>query len=219
MLEIDRPRVLEDFLPLLRGARVAGDVPAAVEVRQFAVADDLQRLELPSRDRGRRARPRRVSRAAVRARRPGPAAESRAPWRWQVASDKNDDSIVHRSLLVVRRSATSLTAVRSRACRSIASIGRYPVSQSRYTPIARVRSTSLSGSVPHATPPRHGHASSACLTILMIVVIAGASGSLSAQWFNVPESTSAAHGQRAEVDLAAAPPRLANGRRICPACG
>ena len=45
VLEIDGARVLEHFLPLLRGGRVAGDVPAAVEVRQLAVADDLQRLQ------------------------------------------------------------------------------------------------------------------------------------------------------------------------------
>ena len=45
MLEIDRPCVLEHLLPFLRGVRIAGDVAAAVEVRQFTVADDLQRLE------------------------------------------------------------------------------------------------------------------------------------------------------------------------------
>src|SRR6187549_1951002 len=44
VLEIDRACVLEDLLPLLRGCWIAGDVPAAVEVRQLAVADDLQRL-------------------------------------------------------------------------------------------------------------------------------------------------------------------------------
>ena len=45
VLEVDRAGVLEHFLPLLRGLRISGDVPAAVEVRQLAVADDLQRLE------------------------------------------------------------------------------------------------------------------------------------------------------------------------------
>ena len=45
MLEIDRPGVLEHLLPFLRGVWIAGDVAAAVEVRQFTVADDLQRLE------------------------------------------------------------------------------------------------------------------------------------------------------------------------------
>jgi hypothetical protein len=44
-LEIDRPGVLEHLLPFLRGGWIARDVAAAVEVRQFAVADNLQRLE------------------------------------------------------------------------------------------------------------------------------------------------------------------------------
>jgi hypothetical protein len=45
VLEIDRACVLEDLLPLLRGVGISGDVPAAIEVGQFTVADDLQRLE------------------------------------------------------------------------------------------------------------------------------------------------------------------------------
>jgi hypothetical protein len=45
VLEIDRPCVFEHLLPLLRSVRIAGDVSAAVEVRQFTVADDLERLE------------------------------------------------------------------------------------------------------------------------------------------------------------------------------
>ena len=49
------------------------------------------------------------------------------------------------------------------------------------------------------------------MTILMIVVIAGASGSLGAQWFKVP-SPRAPRTASGEVDLAAAPPRLANGK-------
>ena len=48
-------------------------------------------------------------------------------------------------------------------------------------------------------------------TILMIVVIAGASGSLGAQWFKYP-SPRAPRTATGEVDLTAAPPRLANGR-------
>ena len=45
VLEVDRSGVFEHLLPFLRGCWIAGDVPAAVEVRQFAVADDLQRLD------------------------------------------------------------------------------------------------------------------------------------------------------------------------------
>jgi hypothetical protein len=48
-------------------------------------------------------------------------------------------------------------------------------------------------------------------TILMIVVIAGASGSLGAQWFKYP-SPRAPRTANGDVDLTAAPPRLANGR-------
>jgi hypothetical protein len=47
--------------------------------------------------------------------------------------------------------------------------------------------------------------------ILTAVVIAGASASLGAQWFKVP-SPRAPRTANGEVDLAAAPPRLANGR-------
>ena len=45
VLEIDRPRVLEHLLPFLRCGRVPGDVAAAVEVRQLAIANDLKCLE------------------------------------------------------------------------------------------------------------------------------------------------------------------------------
>src|SRR5688500_8808396 len=48
-------------------------------------------------------------------------------------------------------------------------------------------------------------------TILMIVVILGAPGSLGAQWFKVP-SPRAPRTATGEVDLAAPAPRLANGR-------
>ena len=48
-------------------------------------------------------------------------------------------------------------------------------------------------------------------TILMIVVIVGASGSLGAQWFKYP-SPRAPRTANGDVDLTAAPPRLANGR-------
>jgi hypothetical protein len=44
VLDVDRSCELEHFLPLLRSCRVGADVAAAVHVRQFAVADDLQRL-------------------------------------------------------------------------------------------------------------------------------------------------------------------------------
>jgi hypothetical protein len=49
------------------------------------------------------------------------------------------------------------------------------------------------------------------MTTLVIVVIAGASGSLGAQWFNYP-SPRAPRAANDEVDLSAAAPRLANGR-------
>jgi hypothetical protein len=45
VLEINRAPVLEGLLPLLRRRRIAGNVAAAVEIGQLAVADDLQRLE------------------------------------------------------------------------------------------------------------------------------------------------------------------------------
>jgi hypothetical protein len=45
VLEIDRPGVLEHLLPFLRSVWIPGDVAAAVEVGQFTVADNLQRLE------------------------------------------------------------------------------------------------------------------------------------------------------------------------------
>ena len=48
-------------------------------------------------------------------------------------------------------------------------------------------------------------------TILTIVVIAGVSGTLHAQWFKVP-SPRAPRTATGEVDLAAAPPRLPNGK-------
>ena len=48
------------------------------------------------------------------------------------------------------------------------------------------------------------------MTLVVIVVIAGASGSLSAQWFNYP-SPRAPRTAKGEVDLAAPTPRLANG--------
>ena len=47
--------------------------------------------------------------------------------------------------------------------------------------------------------------------ILMIVVIVGASGSPGAQWFKYP-SPRAPRTANGDVDLTAAPPRLANGR-------
>ena len=48
-------------------------------------------------------------------------------------------------------------------------------------------------------------------TVLIFVTIAAASASLHAQWFKVP-SPGAPRTATGEVDLAAAPPRLANGR-------
>ena len=44
VLEINRACVFQYFLPLLRSGWIAGDVPAAVEIRQLAVTDDLQRF-------------------------------------------------------------------------------------------------------------------------------------------------------------------------------
>ena len=58
-----------------------------------------------------------------------------------------------------------------------------------------------------AWPPVHKRVR----TILMIVVIVGASGSLGAQWFKYP-SPRAPRTANGDVDLTAAPPRLANGR-------
>jgi hypothetical protein len=49
------------------------------------------------------------------------------------------------------------------------------------------------------------------MPILLIVVIAAASGSVCAQWFKVP-SPRAPRTATGEVDLAAPPPRLANGK-------
>ena len=45
VLEIDRPRVVEDFLPFLRSVRIAGAVSTAVDVGEFSVADDLEGLQ------------------------------------------------------------------------------------------------------------------------------------------------------------------------------
>ena len=58
-----------------------------------------------------------------------------------------------------------------------------------------------------AWPPIHRWARS----FLMIAVIVGASGSSAAQWFKIP-SPRAPRTATGEVDLTAAPPRLANGR-------
>ncbi len=45
VLEIDHSPVLERLLPFLGCRGIAGDVPAAIEIRQLPVADDLQGLE------------------------------------------------------------------------------------------------------------------------------------------------------------------------------
>jgi hypothetical protein len=50
-----------------------------------------------------------------------------------------------------------------------------------------------------------------CLIAILMLVAAGTTGSLSAQWFKVP-SPRAPRTASGEVDLAAATPRLANGR-------
>jgi len=55
------------------------------------------------------------------------------------------------------------------------------------------------------------HTRRRAMTVLVIVVLAGASGTLAAQWFKYP-SPRAPRTSSGEVDLSAATPRLANGK-------
>ena len=55
------------------------------------------------------------------------------------------------------------------------------------------------------------HTRRRAMTVLVIVVLAGASGTLAAQWFTYP-SPRAPRTSSGEVDLSAATPRLANGK-------